>query len=319
MQIHKSKIKSTTTIHTLNLLIISLVATNLLTGCLGHRKTNNGITFIASRGSSPPAQSIVWSPTDEDKILVAAYETPAEPSEIYILDIKTRQENVLAKQLPAYLLEAKWTPDGNYALILSGGDTTGFETPGWWKVDINNKSSEHILDLIDAAWSPDGKTIAALREEKKGVNTIKIDLLIIDGDTNQEEIIATYDQADSRSGLSWSPDGQYLVFSLGKYGFNDLYILNMRTRQVVKITENIGSKYPAWSPAGNIIAFEKYPSLHLIDMDGKCEVEIPNLENVWSPTWSPDGRKLGYVGRDGIYFVDIGKVIERNIYEGLCE
>jgi dipeptidyl aminopeptidase/acylaminoacyl peptidase len=307
------------TIQTLNLLVLLFVETNLMTACLNYDSTSDGITYIASRGSAPPAQSIVWSPTDDDKLLITAYETPAEPSKVYVLEIRTKRENILVDEAPASIIEAKWTPDGTYALILLGGDITGFDVPGWWKVNLANKTSEHILNLMDAAWSPDGKTVVALQEEKEGVKTIAIRLVLISGNAKEEQIIATYDQADSTSGLSWSPDGQHLVFSLGDYGFHALYILNIRTRQVEKLTENIGSGFPVWSPAGNVIAFERYPSIHLIDVDRKCEVEVPNLENVWSPTWSPDGRKLAYIDRDGIYYLEIDKVFERDIYQDLCK
>lgn len=328
MRPYNSKLKNVTTTYSLKILLVSLVVINLLTSCVNPMKTNDGITFVASRGSRPPAQSIVWSPTDEDMILVTAYETMQEPAEVYILDIKTGQKNVLAHQLPARLFEAKWTPDGKRALVLSGGDTIGFETPGWWMVDINNKLSEYLMTPNDAAWSPDGKTIAILREEKKETSIVKIQLVLIDIVTKKEETIATYTEADSTWGMSWSPDGQYVVFSLGQQGASNLYILNMETRQVEKITNNNGSEYPVWSPKGNIIAFERYfPSntaktyLHLISSDGECEVEIPNPEKVkvWSPTWSPDGKKLGYIGRDGIYFLEIEKVLGRDIYQSLCQ
>lgn len=293
----------------------------MLTSCINPRKTEAGITFVTSRGSRPSAQSIVWSPTDGNKILVTAYETPQEPAEVYILDIKTGQKDVLVQQLPAYFFEAKWTPDGKHALILAENNTKGFEPSGWWMVDISTKSSEYLMiPNDDAAWSSDGKTIAVLHQEENSAHDIiKIELQLINMETKEEETIATYDKADFSSGLSWSADGQYLVFSLGKIGFNGLYVLNMKTRQATKITENIGSANPAWSPKGNVIAFEKYPSVYLIDMDGKCESEIPNLENVWSPTWSPDGKKLGYVGRDGIYFLEIDKVLGRDIYQNLCQ
>ena len=144
--------------------------------------------------------------------------------------------------------------------------------------------------------------------------------------TNTEKTIATYKEADSSWGLSWSPDGQYLVFSLGQTRSSNLYILNAKTLQVTQITENDGGKNPTWSPRGSIIAYERNSPdniaktyLYLVSSDGKCEKEIPNLENVWSPTWSPDGGKLGYVGRDGIYFLELDKILGKDIYQNLCE
>lgn len=306
--------------------ITSLITIILFLGCNSSKSLGIGVTFIASRGSSPSVQSVVWSPTDEYNLLVVAYETPAEPAEVYMLDVRTGQQDVLAQQLPGYFFEAKWTPDGMHALILAENNTEGFEPSGWWLIDINDTSSAYFMPSSDIAWSPDGKKVAVLREEKMGANTKKIDLLLIDVATKTEKVITTYNEADSSWGLSWSPDGQYLVFSLGQTRSSNLYILNTKTLHVAQITDNDGSQHPAWSPRGNIIAYERnFPDniaktyLYLVSSEGKCEVEIPNLENVWSPTWSPDGNKLGYVGREGIYYLEIDKVLRWDVYQNLCE
>jgi Tol biopolymer transport system component len=98
----------------------------------------------------------------------------------------------------------------------------------------------------------------------------------------------------------------------------------LETREVVKITDSKLNDNLAWSPKGNIIALERRAhdeykvTLHLLSADGKCDIEIPNLERVFSPTWSPDGKKLGYFSLDGIYSLDLNEVMGRDIYQSLC-
>jgi Tol biopolymer transport system component len=296
--------------------ILPLLA-SLLVGCNQYQKNRDGITFVASRGT-PPVQSIVWSPTDENRIVAAAHTVGQWPAEVYILELETGQKRVIAKTNYGWFHEARWTPDGKDVLILVGDNTREFEPRGWWKLDIANNSSEYLKDLgyAVATWSPDGKTIAAA-----GGDEIVLTNVI----TGTKETFHTNVESIYGFGLSWSPDSQYLVFPAGESQSGDLYVLNIKTQQVEKITTNKLILYAVWSPKGNIIAFVNTSSvggqwtLHLIRSDGKCEVEFPGLENVLSPTWSPDGEKLAYIARDGIYFLEIDKVLGRDIYQNLCQ
>lgn len=320
MQNYNPKLKNGEKTYQLKKLLIYLFMINLLAGCVISGKTADGIVYLATRGGSPSAQRIVWSPTDENKILVTAYETPNEPAEVYILDIATKQVDILLKQLPAYFFEAKWSLDGRHVLILVENNTKGFEPSGWWIVDIENKSSKFFLPSDDIALSPDGKIIAILHKEKSSIDTGSMLLQLMNSDTKAINTIATYKGIDTSAGLSWSSDEQNVVFSIGKMGINDLYVLNVKAVQVMQITNDGRNEYPSWSPKGDIIAYVSGggASLYLISPDGKCNVAVPNLEKVWSPTWSPDGKQLAYLGVDGIYVMDINQVLGKDIYQNLC-
>lgn len=119
-----------------------LILAILLTSCINAaEEIENGIVFIASRGKRPVAQSIAWSPIDENKVLIRAYETPSQPAEVYILDVQTGEKELVVGPLqPAQFIDAKWMPDGKYALILVV-DTIGFEPSGWW-VRLDRRAGE---------------------------------------------------------------------------------------------------------------------------------------------------------------------------------
>jgi Tol biopolymer transport system component len=315
-----------------HIFLLLLISASLLSGCTSRETKNgivivaprDGIVFIAPRGSNSPAQSVVWSPSDENKILIRAYETPFYPSEIYMLDIRNQEKDFLVGPLRnAQFIDINWAPDGKKALILVV-DTIGFEPSGWWAIDVNNKSVEHLLGPYDdASWSPDESTIAVLRRTQIN-DPSHLELRLIDSNTNNEEIIASYDEVNYSAGISWSPDNQFVVFSLRRQNISNLFILNVGTKKIIQLTQNNDSEYPAWSPKGNIIVFERDfsnkvgTSLYLVDVDGKCMIEIPNLGEAWSPTWSPDGKKIAFLSRDGIYVLETDIVFGRDIYQGLC-
>jgi Tol biopolymer transport system component len=56
-----------------------------------------------------------------------------------------------------------------------------------------------------------------------------------------------------------------------------------------------------------------------MDVINKCNVEIQNLEYVQSPAWSPDGKKMAYIASDGIYYLDLDKFFDKDVYQRLCQ
>jgi Tol biopolymer transport system component len=245
-------------------------------------------------------------------------------AQVYLLDITTGKKEVLVNTDYGDFVASTWAPDGKHVLLVARKNTIGSGAGGLWILNMESNSLEHLLDSGYAVWSPNGKTIATFSVE--GINTVseKVVLSLIDVDT--KNITEIYENLNAKYffGLSWSPDGENLVFSLGEDPEN-LYTLNVQTGQATQITEGIKSTAPVWSPVGNIIAYVSWPTtgirktLHFINSDGKCDIQIPNLEYVWSPTWSPDGKKLAYIARDGIYFLEIEKIFGRDIYQGLCD
>ncbi|MGB9878075.1 MAG: TolB family protein, partial [bacterium] len=109
------------------------------------------------------------------------------------------------------------------------------------------------------------------------------------------------------SKLSPSPDGRYILFEadLLDTGIDELYILDLLTKQVYQIAEpNIQGLDPAWSPDGSVIAFTKVTEdigvvIYLVNPDG-TNLRRLTCERAHSPVWSPDGRYLAIsVHREG--------------------
>lgn len=97
-----------------------------------------------------------------------------------------------------------------------------------------------------------------------------------------------------------------LAFASARGGSMQIWILNIRTRQLRQVT-NIrdGACQPSWAPDGMRLAFtspcpgkrEQYPgaNIYMINVDGSEQIPLTqNPEGNYDPAWSPDGRKLAF-------------------------
>src|SRR6476659_2950171 len=113
---------------------------------------------------------------------------------------------------------------------------------------------------------------------------------------------------DQVSALVASPDGRWLAYSGGLFGFNgdraydDLFVVSSSGGSPRRITHNPDDDWdPAWSADGKLLAFDRqadgYHWVFVARVDGSRVKRLtPNFR--WNPTWSPNGR-IAYNTRQG--------------------
>lgn len=132
----------------------------------------------------------------------------------------------------------------------------------------------------------------------------------------------------------FSPDGNSIAFISTRAGHRGIYIMRQdgkEVRQVFSGYDGIsGDGLPlSWSPDGKSIYFaakdkgRRYIFAGNVESGGAEKLDIKGLNNVYSPSVSPDGRFLAFIGSQAgfsdvyIYEIETGKAVNitGNVFE----
>jgi TolB protein len=175
--------------------------------------------------SLAPAGQKSWSPDSERLVFGVA------PSGIHAIRVDGTQEITLTNYA-ADFGDIAWSPDGDYIYFLSAydGPLELYRVAASGGQPIRLAAAPQYIDTF--ALSPDGQQ-AAFRDDSKKV-------YVVNSDGSQiRQVLDT-----SPNHLSWSPDGQYLVFAT-----KQLAVVKVDTGQIITLTDSSAFKdYPEWSP-----------------------------------------------------------------------
>src|SRR5206468_228411 len=129
------------------------------------------------------------------------------------------------------------------------------------------------------AWSADGRRLAYASD---GV------LVVAAGDAQRRLALGREAGAPA-----WSPDGGRLAFTSG----GDVYTVGDDGRALRRLTTDGANAAPVWSPSGARLAYVHAGTLVSVRPDGSAPAPI--ADGVLQADWSPDGRRLVAVRRDG--------------------
>jgi hypothetical protein len=281
--------------------------------------------------------SSLWKSSVEHTYSPFLKDTIQKPAGIKLVDDKNGGKDNLA---PAV------SPDGKYVAFLSEKDLYTIDLyladakTGKILRKLTSKISNTHIDEFNfiesaGAWSPDGKRFA-FSVFNKGRNRMVV-VSIPDGNVVEDLAMGRVEQF---SNLSWSPNGEQMVFQGMAEGQSDLYLYNFKTKTVRQLTNDKYSDYqPSFSRDGKKIVFSsdrttydrssaQTITFNLAELDlatgNVTDIKIFNGNNNLNPQYSPDGTQIYFLSNhEGFrnlfrYTMSSGKIEQMtNLFTGI--
>ncbi len=193
------------------------------------------------------------------------------------------------------------SPSGNRALVVARGDVFSVPRKNGATRNLTNDCGARDKD---AAWSPDGKTVAYL-SDKSG----EYEIYLVDSLGKTESVKLTQHADGYRHTLRWSPDSKKIAFADQTLR---CYVLDIETKNITEVDhaeyENVDVSLDikpiydfSWSPDSRFLTYSKMNAdlvfqvfVYSLD-DGQSHRVSNGLFNDFHPVFSRDGQHLLFV------------------------
>ncbi len=245
-----------------------------------------------------------------------------------------------------YNLSPVLSPDGSKVVFLSSRDL--------FSVDMylaDARTGKILRKLVKTAVDPHFESIQFIKSAGSwnaegnrfvfgGITKGEPVLVVVNTEDGKREREVVFEHLGEILNPSWSPDGRYIAFSALEGGLTDLFMYDLGTGELTKLTDDFYSDlYPAWSPDGRTLAFvtDRFSSdlslldignlqLALLDPETKEIEQLPGFrgsKNI-NPQWAPDSKSLFFLsdqnGIPNVYKIDLtdNEIYQvSNVYTGV--
>ena len=195
-----------------------------------------------------------------------------------------------------------WSPSGDIIAYITGNDgfgeivlmsaKSGKRLARISRRFFGSKYEDLRMDGSGIAWSPDGDCIVCIAKHHGTDYLLEIDIIT---KRLKRRLKLDFDAAYSPA---YDAAGDRIVFSALKNGQTDLYIIELVTGEIARLTNDpFNDNHPSWHPTKEEIIYsserESKNKLVIFDVNNRAQRQLTYGEhNAVSPNWSPDGEKI---------------------------
>lgn len=158
-----------------------------------------------------------------------------------------------------------------------------------------------LLELFDAAYSPDGSQVAGTVRLQRGTTEFE-DVFVAPAEGGEIRLLNTV-EADNVESVTWSGDGEQLAFASDADGDFDVYIMPADGGEIRMLTNNdVQDRDPAWSPVDDLLVYSSDQAspgeleIWRINIYGQNMIRLTSAQNSsFSPAWSADGTMIVFL------------------------
>jgi WD40-like Beta Propeller Repeat len=165
--------------------------------------------------------------------------------------------------------------------------------------------------LSSVRWSPDGSTLAVIRQRRPLQGPIIREIALVPLDGSPPTAIPTPSDVGIVQSLDWAPDGGRLVVASDDRGcaacgrLRIVTLVNATWTTIPTPSDVVEIRHPAWSPTGDRILIDAATDpnealygradLRVIDLDGRVIATIASDADHLAPAaWSRDGSWIAF-------------------------
>ncbi len=230
-------------------------------------------------------------------------------------------KNLTEKSRYSHNIKPVWSPSGDIIAYVTGNEgfleivlmsaKTGERIERVTKRFFREKYEEIRTDFggfgRSLAWAPDGDRIAFIAKHHDANYLLEVNILT-------EELTQYLElDFDNVTSPDYDGSGERIVFTALKEGQTDLYVIELLTGEVDRLTfDPFNDTHPSWHPVTGEIIYtsERGAKNRLVLINRTQETErvlTDGTYNAISPSWTPDGKSILFCSdRQGIY--DIHKL-----------
>jgi TolB protein len=221
---------------------------------------------------------------------------------LYVVNADGSDETRLTEAVSTAGGAIEWSSDGT---MIAFERRLDYDAPGdVWVVKTDGSGQRPViltegLDETGPHWSPDGRTIALLRQSR--------DVWVMDaGGGCQRNVTRQAPRIDSYFWLSstpWSPDGRKLAFISDRK--SRLYVVGVDGAGLQNLAEGLAVREFSWSPDGEriLLVVGGPPAdreIHVTNSDGTDfrRLTTTTHSQEMGAAWSPDGARIAFMRWD---------------------